>query len=67
MTSMSLKAGAQAAYTRRVATVLELVLCLTLFVLLEKLVPRGDLLARAAGVALLLAGGAQLLRAFGRA
>ena len=39
---------------------------LTLFVLLEKLVPRGDLLARAAGFALLLAGGAQLLRALGR-
>jgi predicted metal-binding membrane protein len=36
---------------------------LTLFVLIEKLVPRGDLLARAAGVALLLAGGAQLLSA----
>jgi predicted metal-binding membrane protein len=40
---------------------------LTLFVLIEKLVPRGDLLARAAGVALLLAGGAQLVRAFGGA
>ena len=36
---------------------------LTLLVLLEKLMPRGDLLARAAGVALIVAGGAQLVRA----
>jgi len=35
MTSMSLNADAQAAYTRRVATLLELVLCLALFVLLS--------------------------------
>jgi predicted metal-binding membrane protein len=38
---------------------------LTFFVLIEKLVPRGDLFARAAGLLLLAAGGVQLLRAVG--
>jgi predicted metal-binding membrane protein len=39
---------------------------LTVFVLIEKLSPRGALVARAAGVAMLLAGGAQLVGALSR-